>query len=74
MAKIKQKTHSGASKRFKLKANGRVKRKQAYTSHLNMVKNPDRVRRSREDAEINASDLKGIYKLIGAPKKSKKNK
>ena len=33
MPKIKMKSNSSAKKRFKLTANGRVKRKQAYLRH-----------------------------------------
>jgi large subunit ribosomal protein L35 len=33
MAKIKMKSNSSAKKRFKLTANGRVKRKKAYLRH-----------------------------------------
>ena len=33
MAKIKMKSNSSAKKRFKLTANGRVKRKRAYLRH-----------------------------------------
>ena len=35
MAKAKQKTHSGAKKRFKKTASGKVKRKQIGMRHLN---------------------------------------
>ncbi|MBX3019827.1 MAG: 50S ribosomal protein L35 [Bdellovibrionaceae bacterium] len=35
MAKIKQKTHSGAKKRFQLLKSGKVKRKQTRMRHLN---------------------------------------
>ncbi len=35
MAKIKQKTHSGAKKRFQLLKSGKVKRKQIGMRHLN---------------------------------------
>lgn len=35
MAKIRQKTHSGAKKRFGLLKSGKVKRKQTRMRHLN---------------------------------------
>ena len=40
----KMKTHSGAKKRFKLTANGKVRGRHAYTSHILEKKSPKRKR------------------------------
>ena len=39
------KTHSGAKKRFKLTAKGKVKGRHSYTSHILEKKSPKRKRR-----------------------------
>ena len=44
----KMKTHSGAKKRFRLTASGKVKRFQAYTSHM--------MRRKSEKAKLALRD------------------
>lgn len=41
----KQKTHKGLSKRVKLTASGKVKRKKSFGSHLMSTKNAKRRRR-----------------------------
>ncbi|MFN8204164.1 MAG: 50S ribosomal protein L35 [Solirubrobacteraceae bacterium] len=41
----KMKTHSGAKKRFKVTANGKVKARHAMTSHILEKKNAKRKRR-----------------------------
>ena len=40
----KMKTHSGAKKRFKLTANGKVRRRHAFSSHILEKKSPKRKR------------------------------
>ena len=40
----KMKTHSGAKKRFKLTANGKVRGRHAFTSHILEKKSPKRKR------------------------------
>ena len=44
----KQKTHSGAKKRFKLTKNGKVKRAHAFKSHILNKKSTKRKRRLRQ--------------------------
>ena len=41
----KMKTHSGAKKRFKLTATGKVRGRQAFSSHILEKKSPKRKRR-----------------------------
>ncbi len=43
----KMKTHSGAKKRFKITAKGKVKSKQAFTSHMMMNKPKSMKRKAR---------------------------
>ncbi len=43
----KMKTHSSAKKRFKVTANGRVKAKQAFTSHMMMSRPKSMKRKAR---------------------------
>jgi large subunit ribosomal protein L35 len=43
----KMKSHSGAKKRFKVTATGKVKRRGAYHSHILTKKSPKRKRRLR---------------------------
>jgi large subunit ribosomal protein L35 len=43
----KQKTHKGAKKRFRVTANGKLKRKQAGKKHLNSPKTGKRKRHLR---------------------------
>ena len=60
----KMKTHRGAAKRFKKTGSGRVKRAQAYTSHILTKKSPKRKRQLRQSALIHKADEKRIKRLI----------
>jgi large subunit ribosomal protein L35 len=62
MPKIK--THSGASKRFKITANGRVKYKQPGLRHLLTGMSANRGRRLRKAAYLNKVDGKTLKKLL----------
>ena len=62
MPKIK--THRGAAKRFKCTANGKIKRKKAYKSHILGKKSAKRKRNLRKSGLISAADEKRINKLI----------
>mgnify|MGYP003813445585 CR=1 FL=1 len=64
MAKIKMKTHKGAAKRFKRTGSGKIKRYQAYKSHLTGKKSPKRVRRLRKSAVVSKGDQKRINSLL----------
>ncbi|MEF8795811.1 MAG: 50S ribosomal protein L35 [Salinivenus sp.] len=48
----KMKSHSGAKKRFKKTANGKVKRKKANKGHLLTKKTPKRKRQLRKSVVI----------------------
>lgn len=61
----KQKTHSGAKKRFKVTGSGALKREGAKMRH-NLEKKPTRVTsRLSKDKMIKDSDKKGVKKLLG---------
>jgi large subunit ribosomal protein L35 len=64
----KMKTHSGAKKRFKTTAKGKVKGRHAFTSHILEKKSPKRKRRLGHDAVLNDSDAKRVKKLLGVSK------
>ncbi len=60
----KQKTHSGAKKRFSLTKNGKVKRAHAYKSHILNKKTTKRKRGLRKGAYADVSNAPVIKKLI----------
>ena len=61
----KMKTHSGAKKRFKLTAKGKVRGRHAFTSHILEKKSPKRKRRMQRPKEVAPSDAKRVSKLLG---------
>jgi large subunit ribosomal protein L35 len=64
----KMKTHSGAKKRFKLTAKGKVRGRSAFTSHILEKKSAKRKRRQAMPAVIAPQDEKRVKKLLGAGK------
>lgn len=60
----KQKSHSGAKKRFGVTAKGKISRMKAYKGHLNQHKSPSRKRRHQGKALVAKGDLKLIRKLL----------
>ncbi len=60
----KMKSHRGAAKRFKKTGTGRVKRGQAYTSHILTKKTPKRKRHLRQSALISKADEKRVKRLL----------
>ncbi len=62
MPKIK--THSGAAKRFKRTAKGKIKRMHAYHSHILGKKSPKRKRNLRKSTIVSAADAKRMEKLL----------
>lgn len=61
----KMKTHSGAKKRFKLTAKGKVRGRSAFSSHILEKKSPKRKRRLGAPAVISDADEKRVKKLLG---------
>ena len=62
MPKIK--THSGAKKRFKLTKNGKVKRAQAFKSHILNKKTSKRKRNLRKVVCADVTNVAKVKKLI----------
>ena len=60
----KMKTHSGAKKRFKLTATGKVKRGHQGKSHILSKKTTKRKRRLRSGAYVSATQEKTIKSII----------
>ncbi len=61
----KNKTHSGAKKRFRTTGSGKLMREQANRRHLLEHKSSRRTRRLAEDQLVDANDVKRIKKLLG---------
>jgi large subunit ribosomal protein L35 len=64
----KTKTHSGAKKRFKRTANGKLRGRRAYSSHILEKKSPKRKRRMARPVEIARSDRGRVNELLGKGK------
>lgn len=60
----KQKTHSGAKKRFKVTKNGKVRSRKRNRSHLLEKKSSQRKRRLKGYDEITGADAKKIKRLL----------
>jgi large subunit ribosomal protein L35 len=61
----KMKTHSGAKKRFKVTATGKVRARHSYSTHILEKKSPKRKRQHRNPAVISKHDVKRIKILLG---------
>lgn len=61
----KQKTHSGAKKRFKVTGTGKLKKQQAGMRHNLEIKSTRRKRRLNQDEVLSPADAKVVKKLLG---------
>lgn len=61
----KMKTHSGASKRFKVSGSGKLRRKSANLNHIMEKKSARRVRRLSGYASVSRSDADRINRMLG---------
>jgi large subunit ribosomal protein L35 len=61
----KMKSHSGAKKRFKKTATGKLQGRHAFSSHILEKKSPKRKREMGLDREISKADRKTVTKLLG---------
>jgi large subunit ribosomal protein L35 len=59
------KTSSGAKKRFRLTAGGKVMRRRAFKSHLLEHKSPKRRRVKRRDKGADIKDNREALRLLG---------
>jgi large subunit ribosomal protein L35 len=64
MPKIKMKSNSSAKKRFKLTANGRVKRKRAYLRHCLTHKSASAKRKLRRGAYVSKTQEHQIKAML----------
>jgi len=62
------KTHSGAKKRFRKTATGKLRGRRAYSTHILEKKSPKRKRRMSLPSEISDKDAKRVRKLLGTSK------
>ena len=60
----KMKTHSGAKKRFKLTAKGKVRARHAFTSHILEKKSPKRKRANQKPVILSDHDAPRVKKLL----------
>jgi len=61
----KMKTHSGASKRFKVTGSGKLRREKANRRHLLEHKSSRRTRRLEGTTVVSKADTKKVKKLLG---------
>jgi large subunit ribosomal protein L35 len=61
----KMKTHSGAKKRFRKSATGKLRGRRAYSSHILEKKSPKRKRRMRMPTEVAPADAERVRTLLG---------
>jgi len=61
----KNKSHSGANKRFRVTGSGKIMRRRANKNHLLEHKSSKRTRRLSGDVEMARPDAKKIKKLLG---------
>jgi large subunit ribosomal protein L35 len=64
----KMKTHSGAKKRFKITATGKVRGRHAFSSHILEKKSPKRKRGFARPAVISRKDSGRVKELLGVKK------
>ncbi len=67
----KMKTHSGAKKRFKLTATGKVKARHAFSSHILEKKSPKYKRNLSSPVMLSDHDAPRVKVLLNAPKKGR---
>jgi len=61
----KQKTHSGAKKRFEITRTGKIRRRKAFTNHILEKKSPERKRRLGQMTTVSPGAAKNIKSLLG---------
>jgi large subunit ribosomal protein L35 len=64
----KMKTHSGAKKRFKKSATGKIRGRHAFSSHILEKKSSKRKRKMGNPAHIAKVDVPNVRKLLGGGK------
>ncbi|MDQ3572953.1 MAG: 50S ribosomal protein L35 [Actinomycetota bacterium] len=64
----KMKTHSGAKKRFRKTATGKLRGRRAYSSHILEKKSPKRKRRMARPTEVSPNDAERVNRLLAGRK------
>ena len=64
----KMKTHSGAKKRFRKTATGKLRGRHAFSTHILEKKPPKRKRRFARPVEISRQDRRRVTRLLGGGK------
>lgn len=60
----KMKTHSSSKKRYKISANGKVRRAQAYKKHILTKKTTKRKRKLRQIVQVSKAESKRVKNLL----------
>ncbi|OGK62447.1 hypothetical protein A2334_05420 [Candidatus Roizmanbacteria bacterium RIFOXYB2_FULL_38_10] len=63
--KVKQKTHKGASKRFKITKKGKILHRSQKIRHLRTVKGKRNIRRLKTMKQIKGTFEKKMKKMLG---------
>jgi large subunit ribosomal protein L35 len=61
----KMKTHSGAKKRFRKTATGKLRARHSFSSHKLEKKSPKRKRHFAEPVEVSRQDRRRVTRLLG---------
>jgi large subunit ribosomal protein L35 len=61
----KMKSHSGAKKRFKKSAGGKLQHRQSFSSHILEKKSPKRKRAFSKPQPVSKADAPRVIKLLG---------
>ncbi len=64
----KMKSHSGAKKRFRKTATGKLRGRRAYSSHILEKKSPKRKRRMAKPTEVSPHDAERVNRLLAGRK------
>ncbi len=64
----KMKTHSGAKKRFKVTATGKVRGRHSFTTHILEKKSPKRKRALGRPALVSGDDIPRVRRMLGVGK------
>lgn len=64
----KMKTHSGAKKRFKKSATGKLRARHAFSSHILEKKSPKKKRNLARPVQVAKSDQPNVRRLLGGGK------
>ncbi len=64
----KMKTHSGAKKRFSLTGTGKIKRKDAYKSHILTKKTTKQKRNLTTTSYVSDADMGNVKKMLAIGK------